>query len=182
MKKINFDVDGNVNVNYAKMMNYINQYLSRNDGYTTGGGLGIRKFVPGKYNFRISSGFSYTYTRSSVNMLAAIQYWGYQHSANISIYPGAGWEIGTYANYNWRQKLDQLDRNNTVLMWNTFLKKNLYRNRLSVRIQISDILGQNAGINRKTTANQTTETVSQVIGRYWMLSATWRFMHHSKAE
>ena len=81
-----------------------------------------------------------------------------------------------------RQKTSVFDKDNSILLWNAYAQKLLLKNRLTVRLMVNDILGANAGINRTISANQITQTSSNIIGRYWMISGSWRLIAHHKLK
>jgi len=180
IKPLNVDVSVISHFSYARSVNYVNQYLSRNNNYITGGGVALSKFVPERYNFDLRANFTYTYSNSSINTAQPVHYWTQIYNGKVSVFPIPGLEIGTTAIYNWRQRLDNFDTRNSTFLLNAYAAKDLLKNQLNIRWQINDILGQNAGISRTSTANQTSENAVNVLGRYWMLSATWRFVHHRK--
>jgi len=182
IKPIDLDLGLNTGVSYNRSVNYVNQYLSRNDSYNAGAGFSLNKFVADKYSCQLNAAISYSYSRSSINLSAPTHYWIQDHNAQVSLFPLPGFEINTGAFFNWRQKLNNFDKKNSTLMWNAYVGKNFLKNQLTIRWQVNDILGQNAGISRNITANQTIESTFNVIGRYWALSATWRFMHHRKID
>ena len=182
LKGPDIDLGLNTNLNYGRSVNYVNQYLSKNDNYNTGAGMSLNKFVADKYSFQLNSNFNYSYSRSSINQNAATHFWTQNHNASFSVFPIPGFEINSSLYYNWRQKISHFDQHNATLLWNAYLAKNFLRNRLAVRWQINDILAQNAGISRSISTNQTSENTFNIIGRYWMLVATFRFMHHKKTD
>jgi len=179
LKKIDLDLGLNTNFSYGRSVNYVNQYLSKNDNYNAGGGLSVVKYIPQKFMIQINTNFNYSYSRSSINPLEATHFWTQGHSGIFSVFPLES-EIGTVLSYTWREKISHFDQHNSSVLLNAFIKKNFLQNRLTISWQINDILGQNSGITRTITTNQTSENATNVIGRYWMLTASYRFMHHKK--
>lgn len=177
LKPLDLNLGLNNNIDYGRTVNYVNELLSKNDNYTVSTSLSLTKYVADKYNFRIFTIFSYTTTTSSINPALKIGYWSQNHIAQAGIFPWKNWEINTSCNYTWRQKTSIFDSHNSVLLWNAALNRNFLNNALTARIAINDILGQNASITRTITANQISQTTSNIIGRYWMLSILYRFTH-----
>lgn len=56
----------------------------------------------------------------------------------------------------------------------------LKENRLSARLSLYDILGQNRAIRRNVWGNTTNETISQALTRYVMLTLTYKFKNKRK--
>jgi len=182
LKKIDLDLGLHTNLTYGRSVNYVNQFLSRNDNYNTGGGISINRFVPDKYNIQLNTNFNYSYSHSSINKGQATHFWTQGHSVITSVFPLEGWEIGSILFYTWRQKLSHFDQRNSTLLWNAFINKSLLQNRLTIRWQINDLLAQNAGITRTISTNQTSENTVNVIGRYCMLIVSYRFVRHKKLD
>jgi hypothetical protein len=182
LEPIGLDVGFNTNLSYGRSVNYIGQSLSNNDNYNTGGGISLSKYVPEKYSFSINSNVNYSYSRSSINTGVQTRYWTQSQNAQLSVFPIKNFEVNTNGYYNWRQKTSTFDQNNSTLLWNAFINRNLFSNRLAIRWQINNILNQNAGISRSNYINQISESNFNVIGRYWLLSATYRFMNHGKVK
>jgi hypothetical protein len=175
LKPLGMDVGFTDKFSFGRMVNYVNNLLSKNDSYGVDFGFSLAKYVANVYNFRIVTNFLYTTTSSTINTGLKTSYWSQLHTAQLGFFPWKNWEINTNANYTWRQKTSIFDNHNSVLLWNAFLSRNFVDNRLTARLAINDILGQNAGITRSIAANQVSQTTSNMIGRYWMLSVLYRF-------
>ena len=182
IKPIDLDIGFNTNISYGRSVNYIGQSLSNNDNYNAGGGISLSKYVADKYSLSINSNVNYSYSRSSINTGTLTRYWTQSHGAQLSFFPIKGLEVNTNGYYNWRQKTSVFDQNNSTLLWNAYISKNLLSNRLAIRWQINNILNQNAGISRSNYINTISESNYNVIGRYWLLSVTYRFMNHGKIK
>jgi hypothetical protein len=167
---------------YSRNVNYVNTYLSKNNNYTSRWVAGFSKFAPDKYRISLNTAFVYTYAVSSINKSQPTKYWTQHHEADLTLYLPQSFELNNSLDYNWRQKLDNFDKKNSTLLWNASAGKNFFKNQLSIRWQMNDILGQNAGVIRNSTANQTSESIVNVLGRYWMLTASWRMVRHSKLK
>jgi len=172
---LGIDIGFNSRITYDRSVNYVNELLSKNDTYTTGGGFSLAKYVANIYNFRINGNFLYTTTSSSINPDQKVSYWSQNHTAQAGFFPWKYWEINTNFNYTWRQKTSIFENHNSILLWNTSLNRNFFNNALTARIAVNDILGLNASVTRTITSNQISQMTSNVIGRYWMLSILYRF-------
>ena len=90
------------------------------------------------------------------------------------------WTIGytgltftTDANYNWYEgyKTPQPSR----LIWNAGLQMPIIYNQATIALNAYDILGQRNNLSTTQNENLYSESRSLSIGRYIMLSFTWRF-------
>ena len=99
---------------------------------------------------------------------------------NNSVGGSINWSVGytglqftTDANYNWYNgyKTDQPSR----LIWNAGLQKSIIYNQATISLNAYDILGQRKNLSTTQNENLYSESRSLSIGRYVMLSFTWRF-------
>ena len=99
---------------------------------------------------------------------------------NNSVGGSINWTVGytglqftTDANYNWYNgyKTEQPSR----LIWNAGLSYPIIYNSATVSLNAYDILGQRRNLSTTQNENLYSETRSLSIGRYIMLSFTWRF-------
>ncbi len=84
-----------------------------------------------------------------------------------------GLQLTTDANYNWYNgyKTEQPSR----LIWNAGISMPIIYNSATISLNASDILGQRKSLSVSDTENYHQETRSLSIGRYIILSFTWRF-------
>jgi hypothetical protein len=176
------DLGGNVNLNFGRSVNYVGDILSNNDNLNAGGGLSIGKYVADHYSIRLNANANYSSTVSSVNPSLSTRFWTQSHSFELSWFPIPGLELNTTGNYGWQEKTATFTGNNWTFFWNAFVSKNFLQNRLVVKWRVNDILGENAGIGRSISGNTTTQTTSNIVGRYWMISVSYRLIRHSKLK
>jgi len=167
---------------YSRNFNYVNQYLCKNENYKFEISSFLVKRVENKYIIRLDYKTAYFYAASSINTSAPLNYWIQNINAQVSIFFAQNSELSTGILYDWRQRLYDFDKNNTSLLWNAQVNRSFFKNKMNVRCQINDILARNTGVRRQINTNQTTESMSNVIGRYWMLVVAWRFTHRDKAH
>jgi outer membrane receptor protein involved in Fe transport len=174
-KILGFDAGARFAGNYSRTVNYINTDLSNNDSYTTNGGFGISRNVPDKYSLQLYSTIGYFETISSINKTAPLHYWTQNHSGALTLFLIKNFEINTNATYSWQQKTSAFADNTSVLLWNAYVSRNFLQNKLALRVQLNNILDRIAGISRTNTANITTASSTNILGRYYILSAIYHF-------
>lgn len=175
IRPIDIGISENFNLSLNRNVNYIENIISDNDTYNTGGGIVISKFVPDHYNISISSSVNYSYAHSSINTATITKYWTSQENAVLSYFPLPGLELNTVCNYLWQQKASVSGKDITTIIWDAYLSQNFLSNKWTLRFRINNILDQNSGISRSISANIVSQTVTNVIGRYWMVSLIYRF-------
>ncbi|HLZ86418.1 MAG TPA: outer membrane beta-barrel protein, partial [Puia sp.] len=160
---------------YNRTINFLNTDLNRNDLYSISEGIGASRYVERKYSFQFNTNFSWLYSRSSVNISTPLHYWTQSHFGMVSLFFVPHYEIGTNATFTWQQKTNAFSNSSSVLLWNAYVSRNFLRDKLAVKATINNLLDQNAGITRTSISNISTETSTNILGRYWMVSVMYHF-------
>ena len=174
---LGLDMSAIANVTYKQNVSYVNADLSRNNSYAESLLLNVGKLIPDKISINLSGRLGYMDNNSSINTSTPVRYWTQQHFAGVTLYFIKGFDINTYANYFWQQKTSVFGKSTSVLLWNTDVSRNFLSNLLVAKFQINNLLDQNSGISRSNTGNINTESFTNILGRYWLFSLTWRFDH-----
>ena len=106
--------------------------------------------------------------------------WANQVSASFKWTVGdSGFEIATDGNYNWYRgyTTDQPSE----FVWNASVSQQVFRRRGTISLKAYDILDQAKNLTVTDTANYHEEVRNNTLGRYIMLSFTWRFGNFGKA-
>jgi outer membrane receptor for ferrienterochelin and colicin len=149
--------------------------LSRNNLYSTGAGVGATKYALEKYSFQLNTNFTWFYSLSSINASARLHYWTQSHSAMLTILVVPHYEFGVSAFYSWQQRASAFSSNTSVLLWNGSASRKVLHDKLVLRVALNNILDQNTGISRTNSNNTNTQTATNILGRYWMLSVMYHF-------
>lgn len=162
-----------------KNMNYLNSDLNSNNIYAIGSGIKIVKYMENKYSFQLYSNFSYFAQTSSLNSNFSIHYWTQYYTSDVRLLFVRKFDIGTGVIYNWQGKSSSFVNNASVFLWNMHLGRSLFHDNLDVKVQVNNIMNQNSGISRNNVGNISSQSTTNVIGRYWMLSMTYHFERKS---
>jgi len=174
-KILGFDFGIHANGTFAQSVTYVNADLSHNNASTVGGGIGVYKYVIGKYNFQLNTNFNYFNQISSVNVNAPLHYWTQNHDAAVTIYLIRGFEINTNAIYTWQEKTSAFSSATSVLLLNSYISRYFLHKRLVAKFQFNNMLNQNSGISRSSSGNTNMQSSTNILGRYWMVSAIYHF-------
>ena len=174
-KILGIDMALHFNSTYTRAVNFINADLNRSDIYVAGSGIDLNKYVPDKYSLHFSTSFSYFDQMSSINTNAPVHYWTQSQSGAVTLFLIRNYEVNTSANYTWQEKTSVFSVNTSVLLLNAYVGRNFLEDRLTARASITNILSQNSGISRSNLNNINTETSTNILGRYWMLSFIYHF-------
>ena len=91
----------------------------------------------------------------------------------------SGVEISTDANYNWYYGYTTPQE--PRLVWNASLSTPLFKRQATLALRAYDLLDQAKNLSVVTTDNYYQETRNNTLGRYIMLSFTWRFGNFGEA-
>ena len=170
---INFDL--HASGNFLQRYNYVNTDLSKNTSYSTGGGVIITQNIAARYSCQLTADFLYFHQRSSINTSLPISFWTQTHKATFTAYYFKNYIINTSALYTWQQKTSSFADNNSSLLWNGFIARNFFKDQLTIQAEVQNILNRNIGVSRTNSNNIYTQTSTNILGRYWMLSAAYHF-------
>jgi len=170
------------NANISHNTNFVNGRKNLTKSYSISSNLGLRYYKEEKYNFNASFSPTYSNSNSSISAVASTNYWTYDYSFDGSIYPVKKLEIGSDIDFNFRQKLNEFDKNTDVVVWNAFIeKKFLKKDALTLRASINDILNQNKGYDRNIQPNAIVERHYLTFQRYGLITLTWNFNNRGGA-
>ena len=106
--------------------------------------------------------------------------WANQVSASFKWTVGqSGFEISTDGNYNWYR--GYTTEQPSEFVWNASISQQVFRRRGTISLKAYDILDQAKNLTVTDTANYHEEVRNNTLGRYIMLSFTWRFGNFGKA-
>ena len=176
------ELDLRANLSFGQNAGYVGALLNHNNYFSSGGGISIGKYVADRYAIRLNANATYSSNMSSVNPGFSTSFWTQNHSFEISWFPIAGLEVNTSGSYTWQEKISTFTGNNWNLFWSAYASKNFLQGRMVVKWQINDITGQNSGIGRTISGNTITQTAANTLGRYWVISASYRFVRHGKIK
>ena len=84
-----------------------------------------------------------------------------------------GLELSTDASYNWYR--GYTTEQPSQFVWNATISKQILQKQATIALKAYDILNQATNLNVTDTANYHSEVRNNTLGRYVMLTFTWRF-------
>lgn len=100
--------------------------------------------------------------------------WNNQASGSIKWTPGtSGFEISTEARYNWYNGYTTPQE--PQFIWDASVSMPLFKRKATVSLKAYDLLEQARNLRVNVTDNYYQETRNNTLGRYVILSFTWRF-------
>ncbi|MGM9747610.1 MAG: hypothetical protein ACI3ZN_02305, partial [Candidatus Cryptobacteroides sp.] len=105
--------------------------------------------------------------------------WNNQVSASMNWTIPGGITFATDLNYNWYRGYTSPQEDEYV--WNAELSKLLFKNQMTLAIKAYDIMNQSKNLSLTDASNYHQEVRNNTLGRYIILSLTWRFGNFNKA-
>lgn len=170
----------NIGESYARSVTYANTDLNKTSSCAETGGISIGYYSAEKYSLELNGQWSYLDTRNSVDVSAPIHYWTQSNTGNLTIFLVPTFEIHTDATYNWQQSTSAFAGNTSELLWSASILRNFLDNRLVIKFLANNLLNVNAGIIRTSSANVNSQSSTNILGRYWLLTAAYHLDHKWK--
>ena len=116
----------------------------------------------------------------SYGNVANTKTWSNQLDGSVNVTLPAGFTVVTDANYNWYNGYTT-DPGSEVIL-NAQISKLLFNNSVTLTLKAYDLLSQAKNLSVTNTSNYYQETVNNTLGRYVILSLTWRFGNFGNAK
>jgi hypothetical protein len=183
IKKVDIELELASRINGGHNTSFVNGTMNETNNFSVAQEFSVRKYVEKKYSIYLTYRPGYSHSVSSINPDAVTNYWTQYADAGFEWTIARGFEFITDAEYNYRQKLSENDRNPNTLVWNARLEKKLLKKRdISAMLSVNDILNQRIGFNRNISSNYVTETGYSTVQRYVMVSLRWKFNKNRKTS
>ncbi len=180
IKSLDMHMNFGPNINFGRNVDFINGLKNKSTRLSAGMNLGFSKSRDDVYDVSWYVSLNQTRNRSSLNN-TPVSFFSMEHNVDASYYINKNLIIGSEAEFNYRQQTSAFDRNNNNIVWNAFLSKFMVKKTLVLKLSVEDILNQNNVINRVVTSNYLSETNTQRLKRYWLLTLIWNFSKNARA-
>jgi len=178
--KSNLNINGSIN--YNQIPGLINDALNMSKTWSTSAGVSITSNISEKIDFTLSSNFSASQVRNTIQPTGDFSFLQYDASARAVWMVTKHWLLSSdVTNYTY----DGLEGgfNQTFLLWNAGLGYRIAKkNTGELKLSVFDILGENTSINRQVTDTFIEDSRTQVLTRFFMLSFTYNLRKLSSAE
>lgn len=177
---LNFNIEVGPRIN--RYVNFVNGI--RNETRNTATNIGVNMGYWGDkwINFWMNFEANYNHSLSSIRPDVATNYWSYNYNSNLEFrFKKQKFYWSWNADFNLYQKTADFAGVNNVYLVSTTLRKVIGKDeKWETKLYVNDIFNQNLGINRNISSNFITETSSQNIQRYFMLSLVYNFSKNGK--
>ena len=166
---LNFNTSANVSYSY------INSVLDEADSHTYAASLSLNKYVQNKYNVSLRGGPSYTFSSMSLQPQGNNNAAGFNTSGRFDLYLPLGFGAGSDVNYNYSAATQTFSAQYTTI-WNAYVFKSFRKDEsFKISASVNDLLNQNTNFTRGLSGNTSTQTNTNGIKRFFMLSLIWDF-------
>jgi hypothetical protein len=165
----------NLNTSGSVSYSYINSALDQSNSHTYSASLSLFKYVKDKFDVNVRGGPSYTFSTMSLQPEGNNNAAGLNSSGGFDVYLPLHFGAGSNINYNYTAATQTFSAQYKTI-WNAYIFK-AFRKDESFKISLSanDLLNQNTNFSRGITGNTTTQTNTNGIKRFFMLSLIWDF-------
>ncbi|MBC7827486.1 MAG: outer membrane beta-barrel protein [Chitinophagaceae bacterium] len=173
VRKIKSNLNLNTDFSQQRSMNFINGMRNNilNRSLTQQVNL---NFVQ-KDLLDITAGFNLSYNNVQYSIASEqnTNYWNQEYTLDANIYLPRGFSIASEFTFT-RNTGYANGFNTNIALWNGGLAKQLFRNKKGeIKLQLFDILNQNAGVSRNANQNYIENVYSKILNRYLLVSFTY---------
>ncbi len=169
--KIKTRVFGSGSIN--KAINFINSLENVVTTYTPRLGVDFENLNSNVVSLLVGYDLNYSQNKYSVSVNNNISYTIHTLRSNIVVNFGKGFVLDGDINHSIYSQEKFADKT-TLTFANTALSKRLFNDRLTAKIRVADIFNVGQGINRNVSETYIESQTTNAIGRFAMLSLTYR--------
>ena len=177
---LNFNVE--IGPRISQYVNFVNGL--RNETKTTATSYSINSgYWSDKWiNFWVNFEASYNKSVSSIRPDVATNYWSYTSWTNLQLkFKKQKLYVDFNGEFNFYQKTAAFANQRNAYIVNGGIRKIISKDdKWETKFYVNDIFNQNLGINRNISSNFISETTTQNVKRYFMLSLIYNFSKNGK--
>lgn len=178
-KQFEVGIDGSAN--YSDRKTLINNLLNKTQNFNSNLNLNLRLNIE-KMEASVGGYYNYNFSQSSLNNSSNKPYTSQGLSAYLLIKLPLKFTLETDGNYTINSQRSQ-GYNLNYFIWDANISKTFFKKEnLIIGFYAYDMLNQNISLNRNTTSNVITDTKTNIISRYYLLKATFKFNSNKAKE
>ncbi|MBI1781763.1 MAG: outer membrane beta-barrel protein, partial [Sphingobacteriales bacterium] len=171
----------NFNPSVSRYINYVNGQRNVTNNSSLGLGISLGYWADKWINFWVNMEAAHNYSRSSINKNITTKYWTFNSYPNVNLKLPWKFYVEMESEINVFQKTSIFSTGQNTYFVNASIKKAFMKDeKLEVKLYVNDIFNQNRGINRNISSNFISETRSDVIRRFFLLSFIYNFSKNGK--
>lgn len=181
-KKLGINLNPNISFRNSKTNSFINNIENINKIYSIDPSISVSKEFDSLFSVYINHNYSFSKTIIQSQSIKETNQWSTNSYLGFSFYLPLKIRLGTELNWNYYPVNNAYTSSTSQWIWNADITKSFGKSdNLNLMLQVNDILNQNASVNRFFYGNSVSESISQALTRYVMLTAVWKFKNKTKS-
>ena len=173
LKKPKSNLNLQTNINYNRSQSLLNNISNATQSTILSETVKWTTNLKNNFDMNLSTSFSYNPIHNSLSASQNTNYTTQSLAADFTVYSNNGWILASdfeYTHYGNRPP----GYNTTVFLITPSIAKQFLKNKAGeFRLSCFDILKQNVAVSSSASANQTVNTISNNLTRYFMLTFTY---------
>lgn len=161
-----------INSSLTSGINFINLVENNINRWSNGFNLLIENKSKTRFDASISGRWSYNNNIYKQNEKLNSSFVNQTYESYLALFAGKGWTLDTRMEYNIFGQ-GSFDLSTSVKLWQASVSKSFLNNKITTKLRVFDILNQNKGISRNASETNISESISNTIGRYFMVNITY---------
>jgi Outer membrane protein beta-barrel family/Carboxypeptidase regulatory-like domain len=173
LKKTKATMNINGNINASKNLTYINDILNNTNNMNYSAGVRLDLTPSDKFTFYGNANFGITNTKYSINTAQNQTIYNHRFGGEMNVKFPKDFFLNTRFNYNVFLN-ERFGFNQRQPIWNAAIYKQLGKSKKAeIRLTANDILNRNLNISQFANQNSYSESRTETLARYFMLSFTY---------
>lgn len=162
----------NINSSVTNGINFINKIENEINRWSNGVSFTLENKSKNKIDISATTRLNYTQNIYKENESLNTDFLNQTYEGYFAWFAGKGWTIDTRYEMNIYGQ-GSFGEATTIKLWQASLSKNFMENKINAKLRVFDILNQNQGVSRTASETNISESISNSIGQYFMLSCTY---------
>ena len=162
----------NINTSETNGINFINKIENEINRWSNGVSFTLENKSKNKIDISATTRLNYTQNIYKENESLNTDFLNQTYEGYFAWFAGKGWTIDTRYEMNVYGQ-GSFGEATTIKLWQASLSKNFMENKINAKLRVFDILNQNQGVSRTASETNISESISNSIGQYFMLSCTY---------
>jgi Outer membrane protein beta-barrel family/CarboxypepD_reg-like domain len=169
----------NAGFSYSKLPGLVDYKKTITNSYAYNGGIVLASNISEYVDFNLSYNANYNNSKTNTQKPTTAQYLNQSIGAQVNLLSKKGWFLQNDISGNiYSGDLDQ-----RFWLWNAAIGKKFLKNKAAeLKLSVFDLLKQNQSITRTVTGNEITDSQTQVLQQYFMLTFTYSLKNFGVAK
>jgi hypothetical protein len=167
---------------YSKLPGMVNYQKTYTNSYTYNGGVVLASNISEYVDFNLSYNANFANSKTNTTKSTTTRSVNQSIGAQVNLLSKKGWFVQNDISGNTYSGLSQ-GLNQSFWLWNAAIGKKFLKNKAAeLKLSVFDLLKQNQSIVRTVTENSITDSQTQVLQQYFMLTFTYSLKNFGVAK